>query len=133
MTANDTSTIRYLQQGFLGNIRKGQDLVIDSIRICVNGVQSVTPEVLWDYVPYTKILPVTEKVVANAYDFAEELLRNQRWFAEAVLRAAEPTITASGPLPGPGGGGGDERPKPKPQPQPDPKPQSGSGESGLRS
>jgi hypothetical protein len=129
MTDENTSAIRYLQAEFLGGIRKGQDLVIDSIKICVQGVQFVTPEVLWPYLPYTEILPVTEKIVANAYDFAEELLRNQRWFTEEVLKAAEPTITASGRLPGQGGGGGGHRPKPKPGPGPIP----GQGNSSVPS
>jgi hypothetical protein len=38
-------------------------------------------------VPGTDNLPKPEELVANAYDFAEQLLASQRRFAEEVVKA----------------------------------------------
>ncbi len=40
--------------------------------------------------PFADKLPKPEDVVANAYDFAEQLLASQRKFAEDVLKATAP-------------------------------------------
>ena len=41
-------------------------------------------------VPLVDRLPKPEDVVANAYDFAEQLLASQRRFAEDMLHATAP-------------------------------------------
>jgi hypothetical protein len=89
---------------------ESQDTVVDAIRIWAETVQSITPEVPSVTAPGIDKLPKPEEVTPNTYDFAAELLKNQRRFAEEVIKAM-------GPLPGPGGIGGGPRPKPKPDPQ----------------
>jgi hypothetical protein len=42
--------------------------------------------------PFADKLPKPEEVVANAYDFAEQLLASQRKFAEDVLKATAPLM-----------------------------------------
>jgi hypothetical protein len=45
-------------------------------------------------VPYADKLPTPSEVVADAYDFAEQLLAAQRKFAEDVLQATAPAFTS---------------------------------------
>ena len=76
-----------IQDEFLNTIRKSQETVIDAIKTWVETVQSVTPKIPSVQVPGYDKLPKPEEVVANAYDFAEQLLASQRKFAEDVLKA----------------------------------------------
>jgi len=98
---------------------ESQDMAVHAIRTWMETIQSITPEVLsvTVTVPGIDKLPKPEEVTANTYDFAVELLRNQRKFAEEILRVTEPIQAAGGAPPGPGAGGGGPRPKPKPDPQ----------------
>jgi hypothetical protein len=76
-----------LQEDMLAAIRKSQEIVIDSIKKWVETVQSITPKVPSVQVPGADQLPRPEELVANAYDFAEQLLASQRKFAEEVVKA----------------------------------------------
>ena len=120
---------RELQEEFLNTIRKNQEDVIDAIKTWVETVQAITPKIPSVQTPGADKLPKPEEVVASAYDFAEQLLTSQRRFAEDVLRATEPMITAGGSLPGPPhGGGGRRRPRTGPGPEPEPEPGQGSSQ-----
>jgi len=44
--------------------------------------------------PYSDQLPKPEEFVANAYDFAEQLLVSQRKFAESMLEVTKPLVGA---------------------------------------
>ena len=46
--------------------------------------------------PLADKLPKPEEVVANAYDFAEQLLAGQRKFAEEMLHATAPLTQGKG-------------------------------------
>jgi hypothetical protein len=76
-----------LQDEFLNTIRKSQETVVDAIKTWVDTVQSVTPKIPSVDLPGADKLPKPEEVVANAYDFAEQLLKSQRQFAEEVIKA----------------------------------------------
>ena len=76
-----------LQDEILSTVRKSQESVIDAIKTWVETVQSITPKVPAVDMPFGDKLPKPEEIVANAYDFAEQLLAGQRKFAEEVLRA----------------------------------------------
>ena len=76
-----------LQEEFLNTVRKSQETVIDAIKTWVETVQSLTPKIPSVDVPFSDKLPKPEEVVANVYDFAEQLLGSQRKFAEEVLKA----------------------------------------------
>ena len=79
-----------LQDEILKTVRKSQEAVVDAIKAWADTVQSITPKLPDVNVPLVDRLPKPEDVVANAYDFAEQLLAAQRNFAEGVLQATKP-------------------------------------------
>jgi hypothetical protein len=87
-----TPTTQDIQDEFLNTIRKSQETVIDAIKSWVESVQSITPKIPSVPVPGAEKLPKPADVVANAYDFAEQLLASQRKFAEEVLKATSSLI-----------------------------------------
>ena len=60
------------------------------IQTWASAVQSITPTLPAVNVPFAEKLPKPQDLVANAYDFAEQLLASQRKFAEDVLSATAP-------------------------------------------
>ena len=85
-----------LQDEILKTVRKSQEAVIDAIRAWADTVQSIAPKVPAVSLPLADRLPKPEDVVANAYDFAEQLLASQRKFAEDVLKATAPLTPVKG-------------------------------------
>ena len=83
-----------LQNEVLNTVRKSQESVIDALKTWVETVQSITPKIPAVDMPFADKLPKPEEVVANAYDFAEQLLASQRKFAEDVLKATSPLMSA---------------------------------------
>jgi hypothetical protein len=79
-----------LQDEILKTVRKSQEAVVDAIKAWADTVQSITPKLPAVNVPLVDRLPKPEDVVANAYDFAEQLLASQRKFAEDMLHATAP-------------------------------------------
>jgi len=83
----------------LNTIRKSQAAIVDAIERWAGTVQSMRPELpelpFADSLNIADKLPKPEQLVRNAYDFAEELLASQRKFAEDVLKATAPLLTAS--------------------------------------
>lgn len=96
-----TQTIgQELQGQVLDAVRKSQEAVVDAIRTWADTVQAVAtslPSV--PSVPFADKLPKPSELVANAYDFAEQLLATQRKFAEDVLDATAPVLAAAGSPP----------------------------------
>ena len=62
--------------------------------VWADAVQSITPSIPTPNLPYSDKLPKPEELVANAYNFAEQLLTSQRKFAENVLEATKPLLGA---------------------------------------
>jgi hypothetical protein len=92
---NDPRAIgQELQEQILDTIRKSQEAVTDAIRTWADAVQSITPSVPVPQPPFADKLPKPGELVANAYDFAEQLLAAQRKFTEDVLQAAAPVWAA---------------------------------------
>jgi hypothetical protein len=83
-----------IQAEILNTVRKSQDAVVDAIKTWAEAVQSITPSIPTPNLPYADKLPKPEEFVANAYDFAEQLLASQRKFAENVLHATTPVLSA---------------------------------------
>jgi hypothetical protein len=84
-----------VQEQFLSTIRKGQEMTIDALKSWVETVQSVTqslPSIPTVSLPLADRLPNPHEVVARGYDFAEEILTNQRKFADEVLAVASPLL-----------------------------------------
>jgi len=119
-----------LQEEFLTSLRKGQKTIIGALRIWVDTVTTVTPRLLplTDKlpklpnvtVPFAGKLPTPEETVDSAYDLAEQLLANQRKFADDVLALTIPLMSGRHK-------NGTTRTAPKPEPKvvqvtPEPKP-----------
>ena len=83
-----------VQGEILNTVRKSQDAMVDAMRRWADAVHSMTPSMPMPSLPYTDKLPRPEEFVASAYDFAEQLLASQRKFAEDVLHATTPMLTA---------------------------------------
>jgi hypothetical protein len=75
-----------IQDQILKTVRKSQDVVVKAVQKWTTAVQSVTPSFPTLNLPYADKLPKPEKLVSNAYDFAEQLLAAQRKFAKDVLQ-----------------------------------------------
>jgi len=72
---------------------------LGAIRAWSDAVQSVMPSLPSTFPVRPDNLPKPEDVVANAYDFAEQLVATQRKSAEDVLRAtAPPAAKAESPV-----------------------------------
>ena len=84
-----------LQDEILKTVRKSQEAVVDAIKAWADTVQSIVPKLPAVSVPLADKLPKPEDVVANAYDFAEQLLASQRKFAEEVVKATASLMPAS--------------------------------------
>jgi hypothetical protein len=89
----DPTTIGKEMQGqVLEMIRRSQEAVTDAITTWADLVRSVMPSLPIPAVPLADKLPKPTDLVANAYDFAEQLLATQRKFAEDVLEAVAPVL-----------------------------------------
>jgi hypothetical protein len=80
-----------MQEEILSAVRKSQATVVEAIRTWATAVQSIAPALPDVNVPLAEKLPKPQDLIAGAYDFAEQLLANQRKFAEDVLTAIAPT------------------------------------------
>jgi|SRR5579875_2715412 len=94
----DTRAIgQELQGQLLDAVRKSQETVVEAIKTWTDTVQSITPSLpAVPGVPFADKLPSPSELVGGAYDFAEKLLASQRKFAEDVLEATTPVLTAAG-------------------------------------
>jgi hypothetical protein len=83
------------QEQVLSTIRKSQEMAIDALKTWVETVQSVTqslPSIPSVSLPGADRLPNPQDVVARGYDFAEQILSNQRKFTDEVLEVASPLL-----------------------------------------
>src|SRR5260370_42222518 len=83
-----------LKDQILDTIGKSQEAVPDAIRTWAETVQSIPPSLPVPPMPFADKLPKPGELVGNAYDFAEKLLAAQRKFAEDVIAATAPVLTA---------------------------------------
>ena len=84
-----------VQEQVLSTIRKSQEMTIDALKTWVETVQSVTqslPSIPAVSLPFADRLPNPSDVVASGYDFAEQILTNQRKFTDEVLEVASPLL-----------------------------------------
>jgi hypothetical protein len=87
-----STTTQDMQEQVLGTIRKGQEIALDAFKTWVETVQSLTPSIPSVSLPLADRLPKPHDVVARGYDFAEQILSNQRRFADEVLEVASPLL-----------------------------------------
>lgn len=91
MTATRTPG-QQVQDEILKNVHKSQEAVVDAIKSWTDTVQSITPKLPAANLPFADKLPKPEELMANAYDFAKQLLASQRKFAEDMLKATAPLL-----------------------------------------
>jgi hypothetical protein len=68
----------------LDAIRKSQDMMVDATKRLVDTLQSARTSIP------APDLPKPEELVANVYNFTEQLIESQRKFAEGMLEATKP-------------------------------------------
>jgi hypothetical protein len=81
-----------VQEEILRTVRTSQSAVVAAIEAWARAVQSITPTLPDVNVPFAEKLPKPQELIANAYDFADQLLASQRKFAENVLKATGPML-----------------------------------------
>jgi hypothetical protein len=96
MTDPRTAT-QEMQSQFLDSIRKSQEAVVDALRTWAEAVHSVTPPLPVSTVPFADKLPKPSELVADAYDFAGQLLAAQRKFTEDVIQITAPVVGSEAP------------------------------------
>jgi hypothetical protein len=87
-----STTIQDMQEQVLSTIRRSQEVALDALKTWVETVQSLTPSIPSVSLPLADRLPKPHDVVARGYDFAEEILTNQRKFADEVLEVTSPLL-----------------------------------------
>lgn len=98
MTDPRTAT-QELQSQILDSIRTSQEAMVDALRTWAEIVHSVSPSLPFSSVPFADKLPKPSEMVADAYDFAGQLLAAQRKFAEDVIQITAPVIGGETPVP----------------------------------
>ena len=91
MTDARTAT-QELQAQTLDWVRKSQDVAVEALKTWADAVQSVTPSLPVPAVPFFDKLPKPGELVADAFDFAGQLLAAQRKFAEDVIQITAPEV-----------------------------------------
>ncbi len=90
-TPKPSEYVQSAQEQTLKTLRDGQQAIIDSIRAWAEAVERIVPQT--PALPFSEQLPSPQEIVQTSFDFAEQLLKTQREFAENVLAAAEPVLT----------------------------------------
>jgi len=90
-TPKPSEYVQSAQEQTLKTLRDGQQAIIDSIRACAEAVERIVPQT--PALPFSEQLPSPQEIVQTSFNFAEQLLKTQREFAENVLAAAEPVLT----------------------------------------
>jgi hypothetical protein len=105
-----TTTVQEEQRDkFLPTLRKGQDVALDALKTLVEAVQFVAPASRAVHGRVAHRLPPAHRIVADANEFAERLLANQRKFADEVIDVMSPLLVSKAGEPI-GAGGEDEVP-----------------------
>jgi hypothetical protein len=87
------TTIRQeFEEEFLSTMRKGQGIALDALKPLVEAMHYVIPTMPVVRVPLADRLPTAHAVVASWYEFAEQMLANQRQFADEVITATSPML-----------------------------------------
>jgi hypothetical protein len=83
-----TDSTAAIQDQLLESVKQSQKTILELVESWSKNVQSTTPSIPAAQVPAG--VPQPAEVIANAYDFAEKLLHNQREFSQALVGAITP-------------------------------------------
>jgi hypothetical protein len=90
----ESTVAQELTSEILNTISKSQAAVVEAIESWASAVQAIKPDLPDVNLPFADKLPTPQEVVTSAYDFAERLLASQRKFAEELLKATAPLLSA---------------------------------------
>jgi hypothetical protein len=93
---NPRTATQELQAQVLDSIRTSQDAVLEALKTWADAVHSLTPSLPVAAVPFADKLRGPGDLVADAFDFAGQLLAAQRKFAEDVLQVTT-SVTEQAP------------------------------------
>ena len=96
-----TAPTQELQESFLSAIRKSQDITLQAIKVWVDTAEYFTPKVSYAHLPFARLLPNPDDVVAGSFDFAEQVLASQRRFTDDVLKLTSQLLPDEAPAPPP--------------------------------
>ena len=88
--ATQEQTLASAQEQTLKSIRETQQAVVEAVRTWADAVEKTVPAT--PAMPFAEELPSPTEIVHSSFEFAEQLLKAQREFAENVLAAASPVI-----------------------------------------
>jgi hypothetical protein len=97
MSTKTTDYSQAAQEQTLAAIRQSQQAVVEAVRTWANAVEKTLPDT--PAVPFADQLPTPQEIVQTSFEFAEQLLKAQRDFAESVLAAAAPVLEKPEPKP----------------------------------
>ena len=97
-TATKNEQVKSAQDQALKTIRETQHAVVEAVRAWADTVEKIVPAVPTVSVPFAEQIPSPQEIVHTSFDFAEQLLKAQREFAENVLAAASPVIEPASPV-----------------------------------
>jgi hypothetical protein len=81
-----------VQEQILSTVRKSQEIALEALKTWVETVQSVTAKIPSVEIPFADQLPKPHDVVTSSYKFAEQVLSNQKKFADEVLEVTSPLL-----------------------------------------
>jgi len=94
MPTTATDYAQTAQETTLKTIRQGQQAIVEGVRAWASAAEKAIPETpALPAVPYADQLPSPQDIVQTGFEFAEQLLKSQRQFAEGILDAASPVIS----------------------------------------
>jgi hypothetical protein len=96
-----TTATQELQESFLSAIRKSQDITLQAIKVWVDTADYFAPKVSYAHLPFARLLPSPDDVVASSFDFAGQMLASQRGFTDDVLKVTSQLLPDEAPAPPP--------------------------------
>jgi hypothetical protein len=87
-TTSSTESTTTVQDQVLDSVKQSQKAILELVESWSKTAQGATPAFPAAQLPDG--VPQPAEVIANAYDFAEKLLHNQREFSEALVGAITP-------------------------------------------
>jgi hypothetical protein len=90
-TPTPTDYVQTAQEQTLKTLKDGQQAIVDAVHAWADAFERIVPET--PAMPFSEHLPTPTEVVKTSFDFAEQLLKMQREFAENILAAAAPVLS----------------------------------------
>jgi hypothetical protein len=90
MSKTATDFAHQAQEHTLNSIRQSQQAVVEAVHAWAQAVEKAVPET--PALPFAGELPTPQELIHTSFDFAEQLLKAQREFAESLIAAAAPVM-----------------------------------------